>query len=68
MILANRRSGANHGEYQKQQSSDFQPEHVDHSRDTLQGDTTRLIKGFDPAVLAGSASCYSQEGAPEFAG
>ncbi len=61
MIFPNGRSAADHGKHQEQQSSNFQPEHVQHMAHTGQSHPTSLVSSSYPAILARFAARNAQK-------
>ncbi len=61
MIFPNGSSAADHGKHQEKQSSNFQPEHVQHMAHTGERNPTSPVNSSYPAILARFAARNAQK-------
>ena len=68
MIFPHRSPAADHRENEEQQSSDFQPEHMQHTAYAAERDPASPVKGPYPAILPSLAARNPQKRPAEMLG
>ena len=61
-ILAKTGCCSNHRQAQKQKSGDFKPQNASDAAGMAHGDIAGAVERADPAILAGAAAGYAQQG------
>jgi hypothetical protein len=68
LIFPHRSPAADHRENEEQQSSDFQPEHMQHTAYAAERDATCPVKGPYPTIPPRLAACNPQKRPAEMLG
>lgn len=63
VVLANGGADPDQREHQEEQSRDLQPQGMQHPAEGARGDAARIVKGADPAILAGLTASDAEHSA-----